>query len=314
MTKKLFKRWYILIVALIIVLFSMPVSAQNDAQLKTLVIQVWSEFDQPETLIIYHGELADTVSLPVELSFNIPANVGEMNAVAVFDENGNLVNHPYQLTDGDAGNKQLTFSIDTPIFRFEYYDADILQKDGKKRTLNFNPTLDYRVDALQIEVQQPFGAQDMALSPPADDTVVGADQFNYFIYQRENLAAGETFSLTGSYTKETDTVTTDVQVGIPQPETPTETPPVASQNWQLTAGYILIGLGAVVLLVVGGMWIYNNMNAAQSDEPPRRSGQKKRKSSSVKNVSGAKSKFCHHCGAKLQPDAKFCHQCGTPRR
>jgi len=318
MTEKIFKRWVALPIILAIVLLSMPVWAQNNVQFNSLIIQIWPEFDQPETLLIYHGELADTVALPADLSFDIPAEVSDMNAVAVFGEAGNLVNHPYQLTEVDANTKQLTFSVDTPNFQFEYYDPNILQKDGKTRKINFETGFNYAITVLQVEMQEPFGAQNMVLSPSADDTAVGSDQFTYSIYRRENLTAGSSFSLGGSYTKDSDTVTTDVKVGIPQPDN-TDTPSVPSEkNWSLIVGYVLVGLGIVVLLVIVGMWIYNNKKAAQADESPRRPTRKGRKSTASKSTSKhngqAKSKFCHQCGAELQADAKFCHQCGTPRR
>jgi len=56
--------------------------AQSPA-IDNLVVQLWPEYDRPETLIIYQGQLVADASLPTTLTFEIPARVETMHAVAI---------------------------------------------------------------------------------------------------------------------------------------------------------------------------------------------------------------------------------------
>ena len=49
--------------------------AQSPVPLEILNIALWPEYDQPEVLIIYRGQIAEDVPLPAQVSFDLPADV-----------------------------------------------------------------------------------------------------------------------------------------------------------------------------------------------------------------------------------------------
>ncbi len=326
--KTIFKYNVGLVILLVgLLAMGLSIDAQGSVALSSLRIQIWPEFDRPETLVIYQGEVDSATPLPATLTFNLPADVASMHAVAVATSDGNLVNNPYQLNPN--GDKvELVLSIDSPRFQFEYYDPGMIVKNGTERQLNFNISTNYPVAQWQMEFQEPLGATNVKLSPEADEVTTGTDNFVYHIYRRENVEPGPVMVLNGKYTKESDTLTTQVQVDIPQ-SLETSTAPMSSQNWTLTIGYLLVGLGVGVLLVGGGIWIFNNSSLGHANEPPRRPARKRgalRESKSKSTRSERQlsprqppavqmeAKFCPQCGTPYNPDAKFCHQCGAPRR
>lgn len=290
-----------------------------------LVVQIWPEFDRPETLVIYQGQLAADESLPTTVTFQLPGRIETMHAVAVMSPEGNLVNAEYTLTPKD-GEVTLSFTVDNPRFQFEYYDPAIIQKDGATRNLDYTGSVLSPVNTLQVELQQPTGAENMEVTPPADEVMTGSNNFKYFIYKKENVSPGQFISLSGKYTKQSDTLTADLQLGLAQPTVAAPSAPISAampgNNWVVTLGYVLVGLGAGVLLVVAGIWIFNNNRAAVEEPPaatqrPRRAKGRPPAPKPVRPVepsAGGASKFCPECGARYKPSAKFCHQCGAPRR
>ena len=85
--------------------------AQSPAPLEILNIALWPEYDRPEVLVIVRGQVVEEMPLPAPLSFNLPATVPALNAVAYLDEaQGTLLNMPdYELTEG-ADGQVLSFS------------------------------------------------------------------------------------------------------------------------------------------------------------------------------------------------------------
>ncbi len=327
----------ILLLAVLTVLLALGavvVYAQSDIKIERFTIQLWPEFDQPETLIIAHGNLSDAPSFPVTLTFNLPPEITEMNAVAILAEDGSLLNHPYELIQRD-GAAQLSFALGGPMdFYFEYYDPNVMTKNGDERALTYQFLSDYDVQDLSIEVQQPPEAQEMKLSPEPDDVIVGDSRLTYHIYRKSHVAPGEGISFSGSYQKQGDTLTNDLVVNIPEPSEaeapnpslPSVSAPAAETDWKLWLGYGLVGLGAAALVFAGVMW-YLNRNDEEEEEvapAPRRASRKKGKAPAARvprpkgaqksTSSGSDARFCPYCGTAYKQDALFCHKCGKSRR
>ena len=64
-------------------LIPVSIHAQDEVRLAYLQVDLWPEYDRPEMLVILRASLAADVSLPVDVTFRIPAAVGDPNAVAV---------------------------------------------------------------------------------------------------------------------------------------------------------------------------------------------------------------------------------------
>ena len=79
-----------------------PAKAQSVVEFDLLQVDIWPEYDRPEVLVIYRMSLADTVSLPAQISLHIPAAAGQPYNVANQDVDGMLYNLEYSLTpEGD---------------------------------------------------------------------------------------------------------------------------------------------------------------------------------------------------------------------
>lgn len=316
----------------VLAVLSTTVLAQNSLRLNSLRVQIWPEFDRPETLIIYQGELASTVQLPAVVALTLPGHIEEMNAVAVVDESGRLVNVPAEtisLTQiGDV--TLLTFQADSPRFQVEYYDPAVLSRQDSQRTLTFDLTVPYPAETMTVELQEPFQAEEFSLTPAETDFFVGQDGLTYHIIEVSAAEAGQTVAVQATYHRQIDTLSAEARLAPAGDELdiPTE-PVVTSDGFSLfdgsIAGYVLIVAGVMLLVGTGVYWWWSSRRAAE--EPVRRrpaSGKPRRKSASKrqaasapapkKQPAGAPAAYCHQCGAALRPGANFCHQCGAERR
>lgn len=319
------------ITALYITLLSTLIATVSLAQapkIDQLIVQIWPEYDRPETLVIYQGRLADDVPLPATLTFEVPTASGDMHAVAVMSDEGRLVNADYTLSAIDDTTARLTITVENPRFQFEYYDPNLVVKEGTKRVVSFSGVTEHPVNNLQVEFQQPPEAQDVVFTPESDEVMSGNNNsgFQYHIYRFQNLESGEYLSLSGSYIRNSDTLSADLQVDIVQPDVETSVAPPAQaastgNNLPITIGYVLVGIGVGVLLVVAGIWLFNNYRTEPEPVEYVHPGKKRGSPPAPKPVVPKKlasdtpvAKFCSQCGERYKPEAKFCHQCGTPRR
>lgn len=267
------------------------VQAQGEQiQLAALMVEIWPEYDRPETLIIYRGQLADSTPLPATVTFDLPASVEQIFAVAVPAETGELLTHPYQFEAG-----RLTFTLTGPNFQFEYYDSAVVKKEGHQRRLNFSAQTAYPAGALQIGVQQPLNVDSMQFDPAPDQTGVGTDGQTRYFFDYRDVSPDLPVNLTGAYAKPDDILTIQPGAVAASPAAP------AGKLW---LGYSLIGLGVLALLVVGGIWFKNRPAVS-----PRAGGK-----TVEAGPAATESRFCYRCGAPYKPDALFCHHCGAARR
>jgi hypothetical protein len=85
----------------IVLLVPVSVQAQGKLHLSLVSVDIWPEYDRPAVLMIYHITLAPDTVLPASLSLRVPSGA-EINAVAVVDATGNLINAPYDSTNSSA--------------------------------------------------------------------------------------------------------------------------------------------------------------------------------------------------------------------
>jgi hypothetical protein len=274
--------------------------AQSNVQLDQLSIRIWPEYDRPETLVIYRGQLADSVPLPAGMTFFLPGHIETLNAVAAANAQGSLINTPYT-ADRSGDFLRLDFTVDSPSFQFEYYDPAILSKDGTEHTLTFQTQSAYPTANWDVEIQQPPTATDVTFLPQADDTFVGDNQFTYHVFRQANAAPGQSITVQGSYQKETDALAVNVQAQSPPPASPPLFEPAAEPASSITPGYWLIGGGVILLLAAGGWWVF----VKQSKTEP---------ATFEPTSAGQSARFCYNCGTAYHSDAHFCHNCGARRQ
>ncbi|GAB4538584.1 MAG: hypothetical protein Kow0063_26560 [Anaerolineae bacterium] len=301
-------------------------SAQSPTPLDALNIALWPEYDRPEVLVIYRGQVAEDVLLPAQVSFFLPARVESLNAVAYLDETqGKLLNIPdYELVENDGG-RLLSFTTPAPQFQFEYYDDAILKRDGKGRELSFSFTATAQVGSVSFELQQPAGARDFSSEPAPSETASRQDGLTYALYALGPLSSGDTRALQANYMRDSDQLSADLaSVNLPSPVegAPVE---VSGGGFQDYVGPVLIAVG--ILLLTGSLvyWFWSQRSVAVPEPAPRTASRRTRqpgrkgRPAAPRTVpppekEGKLALYCHRCGTRFREDAYFCHACGAERR
>ncbi|MDM8527869.1 zinc ribbon domain-containing protein [Anaerolineales bacterium HSG24] len=300
---------YYLLTLFLVALFWLPSAYAATPQIKNLEIKIWPEYDQPETLIIYAGEISEDTELPVTLTFLLPNYIDDLHAIA-YVEDEQLFRVPANNVELNPDNQylSLSFSIPSRMFQFEYYDPHILTKDGDQRQLDylFQASLDTKL--VNFELQQPKQSTDFSITPSAQQNLTNSDGITYYQLEQTDMKQGDNFDINVTYIRPTDQ--SSVQLMSNAPPTPvaqTEVaPPVVTPASTQTSliGYILIIGGVVLLGASGGYWYWSHQQTAATSGKGRRRSQQSGKSAS----------FCHKCGTKLRNEAEFCHNCGAPCR
>lgn len=277
--------------------------AQSSDTLASLTVALWPEYDRPEVLVIYRGELTPDVPLPATVSIEIPASVQRMHAVAYLDENTNtLINLEEFRLEATSQAKRLILTTPARRFHVEYYADDVLTQEGSNRTVHFVFTATTSIENFRFELQQPFGAVDFSSEPGPVSVERRGDHLLYAQYPIETLAVGTSRSLRAFYRRTTDMLSSDAMRRTPES---VSSPPVStvantglSPEWGITlAGSFLLGVGLGYFIrarLRGG----HPRDAHRADSPGR----------------SAAAKYCYRCGVRLYPEALYCHACGTPRR
>lgn len=336
------KVFCVLLIGLLLPLYWSAAQAQSSPKFTNLLVELWPEYDRPEMLVIYRGELDPNTQLPAVLIFRLPGYIEEMHAVAV-EQGGNLVDANPDSVELVAEGDEMIFTFATPSRRiqFEYYDPVILNKQGQTRQFDFEFTAPAEIDLTTFELQEPFGATDFSATPPPDESFLGANGLRYNNLEVAGLAAGDTFSLTATYQRATDELSTEAfnrdtgALSGPPSSEPVNLDEssrggaLESQNFSL--GYLLIGAGLLLMVGTGVYWWWSSRirtepglgpAPAKSNRRPARRRQRTATSrrevrkAAVPSSSQAEESagFCYRCGAALRPAANFCHICGAERR
>jgi len=307
---KLFKMVFMLGVVLILVFQALPASSQAEVRLSAVEVDLWPEYDDPGVLVIYRITLASSVSLPVDLTFRLPAAAGDPSAVAVKQvtsegEAGLFTIPSSRQVSGEWGLVTLTATM--PEVQIEYYDPSLV-KQGSLRQFKYNWPGDYAVDSLVIQVQQPLGAREMRISPASDPGKTGQDGLVYYNKQVGALSAGQTFSLSYDYQKEGDALSAANQQV--QPSAPVGEQDFGQNSLRAALPWVL-GILGVGLIVGGAVWYWKSGRGSPQDKAPRRRRVAGRERAPAP-VEGYV--YCHQCGKRAAPGDRFCRTCGTQLR
>lgn len=281
--------------------FPISASAQSDAALSFVTVQLWPEYDQPSMLVIVDFQTAADTSLPTTLTFRIPSDAN-LIAVASDAGGGQFLDHPYEapVMDGEYQTFSMVVEESTP-YRFEYYQT--LSFDGESRIFSYLWDNDYAVENFQYLFLEPLDVTSVSLEPnfTAQETFNG---LNYYDGAPVKLAAGEQYALNVSYTKTTDTLVSQAQaVQIAEPVNEDTPGRVSLAN---SLPYIIGGLG--IIMIAGGLMYYFQWGRHASG-----SGKARRRVHANADNS-ATSVYCPQCGARAKPADRFCRTCGARLR
>ncbi|MEJ2208467.1 MAG: zinc ribbon domain-containing protein [Anaerolineae bacterium] len=274
--------------------------------LASLQISLWPEFDRPDVLVIYRGQLDADTPLPAPLEFSIPASVDSLHALAYVDEEGQRLNMTStSRVEGDA--RIFSFEVPAPSFQLEYYAPLPIDESGQ-RSYTFDFEAGYDIRDLNIEVLEPPTATNFQLDPPAD-SVVPDSGLTYYVVDAGALDVGEARSWTFRYDKDNADLTLPA---LQQQQTPSAQPTAASEVGDNSSTALIFVFAFVVLVAVGAtaFWL-GRRTGSEEDLPPEAPFPARKKRPGPGRSEGV---FCHKCGATLRPDSEYCHKCGTPVR
>lgn len=284
-----------------LLIFPFSASAQSDASLSFVTVQLWSEYDRSSMLVIVDFQTSADTALPVTLTFRIPPDA-ELIAVASDAGGGQFLDHPYNgpTTEGDYLTFSMVVEENTP-YRFEYYQP--LSFNGSRRTFSYLWDNNYAVETFQYLFLEPLDVTRVTLDP----TFAAQETFNglkYYDGKAVPLAAGEQYTLNVSYEKNSDTLVSQAQtVQIAEPVNEDTPGRVSLAN---SLPYIIGGLG--VIMIVGGLAYYFQWGRYSGGSKARR------RRSHVNAESNATSVYCPQCGSRAKPSDRFCRTCGARLR
>jgi hypothetical protein len=306
MRKNLIRLISILVVMLVNIL---PANAQGEVRLQALEVDFWPEYDRPSMLVIYTAELDPTVRLPADLTFRIPASVGEPHAVAVGENRDRLFTATYQRqVDGEWA--WITFNTALPVIRLEYYDVSLNQQTVM-RDYQFQWPGDYAVNVLNLQVQQPVDSTDMRISPSLGNGLLGSDGLVYYTGEFGPLRQNQAFQLSVSYAKESSTLSlavVDIEAGVTSSTNiPGRVTLMSLLPWLLGSFGLLLIIGAVI-------WYWRSGQQREGVFAQTRRGKRAASKTDVESKQTGKAVFCHQCGRRANPGDRFCRTCGERLR
>jgi len=286
------KKWLFLILTVGLLLFPTLVSAQSAVKFAELGIELWSEYDSPEMLIMYSLTLADDAVLPAEIKIRIPLDA-KLNAVAKLS-GGKMLTVPYNPLIQDGNEKVLTLIMDElTLYRVEYYEP--LEKNETTRNFSLVWKSEYDVEDLFVEFLEPPDVRNLS-SIPAFSGSGAENGVTLHTLSVGEVKAEEPFSIELSYDKNSDDLTVSsmpVEVGgVPESN---------ERSFSLGDSLPAILVGVGIALILGGLLYF--FLAGRGDN----SSLQNRK----RHESGEAGKYCHECGSRSSEKDKFCRSCGA---
>ena len=292
-----------LLLCCLFLLLPARVSAEA-VSIETMQIDIWPEYDQPEVLVIFHFTLANTVTLPTELTVRIPASSGGPFNLAYVNVNTEGESELYNLdydTQQSGDWMDVTFSAPTSSIQLEYYDPG-LQRSGDQRNFEFIWPASYSVESLAVQVLQPANAVDVRLDPPMEGGGVYQDGRTYHHAMLGAVEAGQQVKLAVKYSKPDDSLSEGYDAVFATEDQTTLLPSSSQNPW----AWVLAAVGAVLVTVAVVWYLLPNRLS------PFQRGSKT--PASEKALTRRTNVYCHNCGTVSSPEDVFCRMCGTKLR
>ena len=284
----------------------------NEPHFTYAEIRLWPEFDQPSMLVMYTFVLTQTSPIPAELAIRIPTSAGMPSTVSVGPDPDTLFDVEFtRQVEGQWSTLHLKTAL--PLIRIEYYDPTIM-KSGRNRHFMFSWPADYPADTIVMQIQKPYGAKNIQISPAISNSEWATDGvLNYFTADVTNLAKGKSFSIDLAYQKDQDQLSvTSLEVRSTVPITYQT---LGRVRWWSTFPWFLFIPLIVILLVISGL-LYLRFNPLKLIPLPSgyaRIGKSEKVNPPLQEVPMWVLQ-CQQCGRRANPGDRFCRTCGTHLR
>ena len=153
-----------------------PARAQTQPAVAQMTVSFWPEYDRTDVLVIYRLQLADSTSLPASLRVPVPSSVADLNAVATLNADGVPVDADYTRAE-TAGTSFIVVDSNSLGLQIEYYLP--LPRTGDTRSFTFTWPGGLAASDFLYEVQQPVGASNLRMDPPAQGQSAGEFGLTY---------------------------------------------------------------------------------------------------------------------------------------
>ncbi len=193
---------------LVLALPAVPAFAAGDGMvLKNAKVSVWPEYDDPRVLVIFEGTFVNTGNTDFNgnVSFNVPTGAQIGMACEIVDGGGHSC-QPYKTTAKSEDTQSLSWKTtkaikpgeEYPVF-LEYYYNPI--KGTTDKTIDYNFLPSYKIEKLDLNIQQPLKAEKFTVSPAALSTSQDGQGFTNHNYSFTNKTDGDKLNFKLAYTK-----------------------------------------------------------------------------------------------------------------
>ncbi len=304
----------ILLLSLLLTAASPAQTANQNLQVNNMEIDIWLEYDQPSTLVIYRISFASLMSFPARVSFKIPISAGDPYSVAMKDLDGLLYDLEYSVIPDGSWNR-IEFVTSTPDVQIEFYDPYSPGANGA-HTYSYRWVSDYPVSDLKIVVQQPKYATNMMIQPDLGAGVINNDDgLTYYTADVGSVRLAESINIFLAYNKITDqlsasTLPVRAAAALQRQHNPWQMlreliTPIWENHSLLIAGLLLFA--GILLLALGWHLATRNKNPR-----PNLAGEEDAKSNKESESDEAEAEvYCHVCGKRARPSDVFCRACGS---
>jgi len=276
-------------------------SAQAVQALSEVSVAIWPEYDRPSALVIYRITVSPQTRLPATMTFRIPAAAGEPSVVAVGQTAASVTDQGIDFSTETGGDwTKITIEVTGPSIQLEYYDPSLSKQAGQREFTYLWPG-DYAVQSFRVELQQPYDATQVESVPPLVNVKSAPEDLTYHSGAFGPFAAGEEFSMTFRYRKNSDDLSISL-VPLDEPELDANTVGRVSLGTYLP--WLLGALG--VLLITGGLYFY--LRGQPRARPSRR-----RHAAPAESSEGG-TRYCPQCGTRARGGDRFCRSCGARLR
>jgi hypothetical protein len=300
------RKWLVFGLLLASLLFPSPAGAQGGIKLKSINIELWSEYDQPSMLVINEFTVDESVTLPVDVTVRFPTD-GNLTAVA-YKENDKLINITDYKGPESRGNWQtVTMTVQSyDPHRIEYYQP--LNRNNNKRLFKFSWIGDYTVTDFNVTVQMPSDSTNIVADPAFSETAKSSDgSLLIGMINRGSLKMGQSYEFSLEYERNSETVTLPGNESGIQPSQPVD---------QNTAGrvsvdnlpYIIGGFGLALI----GLALFFYWRSTQA--PERKTRKRRRAGAPPEEDNDDEQAYCHECGTRARKGDRFCRTCGSRLR
>ena len=290
-------------VGLIVLSLSVGAAELEDIKISVLQVSVWPEYDDPRTLVIYRGELAQEIEPPIQIGFPIPKGAS-INGAGRIGSDGNLLLEPHIVSPAGEFD-QITINLSQRVFFLEYYytppAAGGLEEGVRTRDFTYTLIPNYFVEQLIISLQQPLRSSDFIAAPQPMEVLEDQAGFRYHNYTHTGVQPGNRFDIKISYKKSDPRPSVASETAAP-PQTVAE----GQTSTQLVAAVAMVSIagGAVIAIATYAIVSRNRKRASK----PRKSIAK---GTNMTKKNENRVNYCYSCGSKVDQADKFCAHCGT---